>query len=68
MNKYLNLSTMLAVQAALTGFDSYMHNERISYEPSPMTQPKPKGKIWVINGVEIPALNYKNALRKYNNR
>ena len=68
MKKY---SSLLALTALSLSNDFMMDNfdkvERVSYEPKPILPPKPKGKLFVIDGVEIYALNEKNAIRKFNN-
>lgn len=40
--------------------------ERVKFEPNPILPPKPKGNLFIIEGVEIYALNEKNARRKFN--
>lgn len=42
-------------------------NSKRSYKPQPIKPLPPKGKSFIINGVEIYALNKKNTKRKYNN-
>lgn len=63
-NNYLSLSLMslaLALESQVDGFSTPQ-----KYEPSPLKDIKPKGKLFIIDGVEIYALNEKNARRKFN--
>jgi hypothetical protein len=64
-SKYLSLGLMhlaLALESAPWGYERPR-----DYEPTPFPPPKPKGKKFIIDGIEVYALNEKNARRKVKN-
>ena len=56
------MALALASGSSAIGFDE----TPVRYNPTPMLPHKPKGRLFIIEGVEIYALNKKNAIRKYN--
>jgi hypothetical protein len=57
----------LTMLAAMLSLQTDNINSKRSYKPQPIKPLPLKGTLFIIHGVEIYALNQKNAIRKYNN-
>lgn len=66
MRKKLRTVGIIAVMLA-AGIESTFKSGGL-YEPEPEPiKPLPKGRMFIIEGIEIYALNERNARRKYHN-